>query len=452
MRHPAAHRLVSELKDVLATGDERALERVLYRYSPVDVAIAMRQLADDEREAVFGVLEVEDAATVLQQVDDETQAELQQTVDEKALSEIIDAMPPDEGADALALLDEQQADRVLEFMPDEESEELEKLLEYPEDTAGGIMTPEFAAVREGVTAREALEVLQAGVVNPDTLFYVYAVDDQDRLVGVVDLRELVTAEPDAPLSSSYVRPVPRVTPEVDQEHVAQLCRTYDLLALPVVDQEGRLLGTVTVDDAMEIMHEEATEDISIMAGTDARELMRKSSLRVAQLRLPWLTICMAGSLFSAFIIRTFEVTLKEAIALVAFIPIITATGGNSGLQSATITVRGLALGIVQSWGVRRLLLREVLTGLLIGVVCGAGLGAIAGIWTHQIIIGWIVGLALCCAIMVATLAGALMPVVLQRLGVDPAVASGPFVTTANDALGLVIYFTIASILFGMKGR
>ena len=452
MRHPLAQRLVGELKEALDAGEERELERVLYRFSSVDVAIAMRQLGDAEREAVFAALEVADAAALLEEVDDETQAELQQTVDEKALTEIIEAMPPDERADAVALLDDRQADRVLELMADEKSEELAKLLQHHPDSAGGVMTPEFVAVPEGVTAGEALKVLQAGVVNPETLLYVYAVDEDDRLVGVVDLRELVTADPAAPLRSFYVTPVVRVAPEVDQEHVAQLCKTYDLLALPVVDEDGQLLGTVTIDDVMEIIDDEATEDISMMAGTDARELMRKSSLRVAQIRLPWILVCLLGSLFSGFIIKSFEVTLKEAIVLVVFIPIIIATGGNSGLQSATITVRGLALGIVQSWGVKTLLLREVFTAVIIGVVCGATLGALAGLWAQQTVIGWIVGLSLCAAIMMATTLGAVIPVVLDRFGIDPAVASGPFITTANDALGLMIYFTIASSLLTVAAQ
>ncbi|MGD8240454.1 MAG: magnesium transporter [Armatimonadota bacterium] len=442
---------MSELKDALEASDRRALEGLLYRFSPVDVAIAMRELDEGERDAVFAALEVADAAGVLQEVDDETQAELQQTVDETELTQIIEAMPPDERADAVALLDDQQADRVLELMPDEKSDELEELRQHDPDSAGGVMTPEFVAVPEGVTAGDALKVLQAGVVNRETLSYVYAVDDQDRLVGVVDLRELVTADPAAPLKSFHVTPVVQVTPGVDQEQVAQLCKTYELLALPVVDDDGRLLGTVTVDDVMEIMDDEATEDISMMAGTDARELMRKSALRVAQIRLPWILVCLLGSGFSAFIIRAFEVTLKEAIVLVAFIPIIVATGGNSGLQSATITVRGLALGIVQSWGVRTLLMREVLTAVIIGVVCGATLGTLGGLWAQQTVIGWIVGLSLCAAILVATTLGAVTPVVLDRLRVDPAVASGPFITTANDALGLMIYFTIASALLRTAG-
>ncbi len=451
MRHPLAQRLVEDLKRLLEAGDQRELEQALYRFSSVDVAIAMRELDQAERDAVFAALVVEDAAIVLQEVDDETQAELQQKVDETELTQIIEAMPADEGADAVALLDDRQADRVLERMPNEKSDELEELRRHHPRSAGGVMTPEFVAVPEGVTAGEALTVLQAGVVNRETLSYVYAVDDEDRLVGVVDLRELVTADPSAPLDTFFVASVVRVTPEVNQEQVGQLCKTYDLLALPVVDEDGRLLGTVTVDDAIEILDDEATEDISMMAGTDAREFMQKSAVSVAQIRLPWILVCLLGSGFSAFIIKSFEVTLTEAIVLVAFIPIIIATGGNSGLQSATITVRGFALGIVQSWGVRTRLLREVLTAVIIGGVCGAVLGTLGGLWAGQTVIGWIVGLSLFAAILIATTLGAVIPVVLHRLRIDPAVASGPFITTANDTLGLMIYFTIASTLLKATG-
>ncbi len=454
MQHPLAYQLVEQIEELIAAERDDDLEELLYQYSPVDIAIALRELTEENREKVFSILRVHEQAAVLEETDDETTEDLLDSVESpQELSEIIDAMPPDAGADALALLDDEDAERVLELMPDEESEELEALLRYPEDTAGGRMTPEFVAVREGITAAEALMVLQAGAVNPETLFYVYVVDDADRLVGVVDLRELVLAPPDAPLASFCVTDVVKVPPEADQEEVARLCDKYDLLALPVVTASGHILGTVTIDDVIDVLSEEHTEDVTRMAGTDATELMRKSSVKVAQIRLPWLAICLIGSLGSAAIIRRFEVRLQELIALVAFIPIITATGGNSGLQSSTITVRGLALGLVQDWGVVRLIWREIRTAVLMGLACGLGIGLLVALWIcDNRLVGLIVGTSLFAAISWAATVGAVVPVMFHRLRLDPAVASGPLVTTANDIFGLVIYFSIASGLLHLFGR
>ncbi|MFQ6099288.1 MAG: magnesium transporter, partial [Armatimonadota bacterium] len=399
MQHPQAYQLAEQIEDLIASGRDDDLESLLYQFSPVDIAIALRELSESDRNRVFSILELHEQAAVLEEADDETTGDLLEGVATEELSRIIDAMPPDAGADAIAFLTEEDAGRVLELMPDEESDELEELLKYPEDSAGGIMSPEFVAVREDITAAQAMEVVRAAGVTPETLFYVYVVDDDDGLAGVVDLRELILADPEALLSSFCVRDVAKVTPDVDQEEVVRLSHKYDLLALPVVDANDRLLGTVTVDDVIDVLQREHTEDITRLAGTDAADLMSKSSIKVAGIRLPWLAICLVGSLGSAAIIRFFEVTLRDVIALVAFIPIITATGGNSGLQSSTVAVRGLALGLVQPFGVGRLFLREIRTALLMGLACGLIIGLLVVVWVNdRPEVGLIVGLSLFAAI------------------------------------------------------
>ncbi|MFQ6096279.1 MAG: magnesium transporter [Armatimonadota bacterium] len=452
MQHPRAYELADRIREFVDQHGDKSLEPLLREYSPVDIAIALRELDEEHRNAVFERLSLEEAAAVLEEADDETSAEVLDSMDDRAMADIIDAMPPDAGADAIALLDEEDAERVLELMPDEESEELEELLKYDPDTAGGIMTPEFVSVPENVTAADVLTVLRSGVVEPESISYVYVTDAQDRLAGVLDLRELVTADPSARIPDFCVKDVISVTPDVDQEEVARLCNEYDLMALPVVDEEGHVLGTVTVDDVMDVVHEEATEDIAMLGGTQAQDLLRKSSLGVARVRLPWLIPLILGSMGSATIIRFFEVTLKEAIALVAFIPVINATAGNSGLQSSTITVRSLALGLAQALGIRRLLARDLATGAMMGLACGGVVGGVVSLWLGDPCVGLIVGLSLCCAIVWSTTIGTLIPHIFYWLHLDPALASGPLVTTLNDIFALLIYFGIATAFLVAGGN
>ena len=423
-----------------------ALEGLISGYHSMDVAYAMRELDESQRRAVFALLEASDAAVVLEEVDPEIEADLVETTDNPKLARIIDTMPPDSGADVVAAMDDEMAQEVLDLIPDEESEELERLLEYGEDTAGGRMTTEFVAVQDGATVAQALDHLRRADLPAETVTYVYVVDDRGRLSAVADLRELVTASPDILVAEAGTRDVVSVTPEVDQEEVARQVNKYDLMALPVTDESGRLLGMVTVDDVIDVIHEEHSEDLSRMAGTDPRELAGESALRVAAVRLPWLATGVVGSLVAGFLVAAMRERSQFALLMI-FVPVIMATAGSSGLQSSTVVVRMLALGLWQPGSRRGVVARHMIVGLLLGVAAAAAVGAVALLWLSDLTTATAVALGVFLAVVCSTAFGSVAPLLLNRLGVDPAISAGPLTTSLNDVVSLAIYFGTALTLF-----
>ncbi len=425
-----------------------ALQGLISGYHAIDIAFAMRELNGEEREAVFALLEVQEAGVVLEEVDDEIGLDLTESTQEDQLAEIIDAMPPDAGSDVVSQLDEDKAHRILERIPAEESKELRKLMQFAPGTAGALMTPEVVYAPPDITSAQIIAHLRSQQVPPEMLTYIYVVDEVSRrLRGVVNIPELITAPPHQPLADFMVTDVVRVHPDTDREEVVRLVDDYDLMVLPVVDEDDRLLGVVTIDDVIDAIQEEHTEDISRLGGTEAETLATASSLRVARLRLPWLLVCLGGTFVSATVIKAFtNSVLGPMIALAAFIPVINATSGNSGLQSSTIMVRALALGLIGRVGVYRVLRRELLTALLLAVTTGIVGGVAAGLLAGDMAYAPIIGLALFCGIIWATMVGTIMPLLFDRLNIDPAVASGPLVTTLNDSFALLIYFGITLVL------
>ena len=423
-----------------------ALEGLISGYHPMDIAYAMRELGAEEREAVFALLDTDEAGVVLEEVDDDIGADLAEATSDEELAEIIDAMPPDVGSNVVNLLDDERQHRVLEHIPEDEAREIKELTKFELDTAGGLMTTDLLMAPSDLTAREVVAHLRNREVPPDTLSYIYVIDDARRLLGVIDAPELVTADASAQLAEFMVTDVVSVPPDADREEVVQLVDKYDLLGVPVVDESDHLLGMVTIDDVIDAMQEEHSEDISRLAGTNAETLLTESSFRVTRLRLPWLILSLLGTFLSAAIIKFFSFSLQSVIGLAAFIPVIAAMSGNSGLQSATIVVRGMALGVIEFGALGRLLLREVVTALALGVTCGALGGLIGAAFMGDAGLGLVVGIAMTLAIVWSTLVGTLIPFIFQRLGIDPALASGPIVTTINDAFALLIYFTVATAL------
>ena len=430
-----------------------ALEGLISGYHPIDIAFAMRELDPDEREVLFRLLDNVEAGVVLEEVDDEIGADLAEATEDAELAEIIDAMPPDAGSDMVSQLDEQTAHRVLERISDEESEELRGLLQFGPETAGGIMTPEVLQAPPDLTPADVIAHLRSQKVEPQVLSYIYVVEENSRrLLGVLSIPELITAPPDQSLSQSMVTDVVTVHPDTDQSEVVRLVDKYDLMALPVVAHDNRLLGVVTIDDVIDAMQQEHTEDLSHVGGTRAEALATGSSFRIVRLRLPWLIICLAGTFVSATVIRLFTASLLgPLIALAAFIPVINATSGNSGLQSSTIVVRGLALGLIGRVGLYRMLVRELLIAVLVGLSCAVLAGLGAGLLTGEMAYAPLIGGALFCAVVWASMVGAVMPLLFNRWNIDPAVASGPLVTTLNDSFALLIYFGLSLLLANVVG-
>jgi len=333
-------------------------------------------------------------------------------------------------------------------MGHEDSQEVQDLLEHPKETAGRLMNTDFFSLPEQITVEEAIKQVRAASER-EMVFYIYVTDKEDRLVGVVSLRQLLVVPPDTPLQKIMNPEVISVTTDTDQEEVARQVTRYNLLAIPVVDKENRLVGIITFDDVIDVLREEATEDILKMAGAGTPEeeyILQTSSLGAARFRLPWLLTTLFGTMVTAGIVWFFRFTLHEVIALVTFLPVIAAMGGNVGVQSSTIIVRGLATGRIELASVWKVVARELKVGLLMGVTCGVILALVAYLWHGPAMLGVVLGAAMFFAIIVAATTGTLVPVVLKKLNIDPAISSGPFVTTANDITGLLIYLGLATYL------
>jgi magnesium transporter len=307
------------------------------------------------------------------------------------------------------------------------------------------MTPEFIAVHEDMTVAQALEHVRKSA-TADSTFYVYVVDDHEHLVGVVPLRRLITADPATPVSAIRQRDVVSVNAETDQEEVARLVTKHNLPAVPVVDRANRLLGTITVDDVIDVIHEEATEDIHRLAGVAADETVFDSPTKAIRRRFVWLLINLPTAVLAASVVGLFEESIRAMAALAVFMPIVAGMGGNAGIQTFTVIVRAIALGDLTRANTRKVLGREVLIGLTNGVGTGLVAGVIAYLWKGKALLGAILGVAMIVNMLVAGLAGTLIPVLLRRLRVDPAVATGVLVTTLTDCFGFLSFLGLATLL------
>ena len=411
---------------------------------PADVAAALRQLPLADQVTVFRSLSQERAGEVLQELDDHAQLELVRALGEVEVSRILDEMPPEHAADVVEELPSEEAEKILDLMQEEKSEEIQEILEYPEHSAGRLMSPDFVAVNERATVEQAIDHVRKSV-SEERAFELYVVDDHGHLVGVVPLRRLITASPGSPVFAVRDENVVSVTPEMDREDVARLVAKYDLVTVPVVDRQHRLVGTIPVDDVIDILGEEASEDIFRIAGSDAAELERRSPRQIALMRLPWVLLTLAIELFAGVVIHYFDRTLSRVILLASFMPVIQAISGNTGLQSVTMVVRGLATGQVQLARWWEPLRRQIQTSSILGGVCGVMVGIIGYFW-HSPAFGLIVAVSMFISVNLSGVAGTTIPMLSKRLGFDPALTAGPFETAFQDVLGVTIFLSLATAL------
>jgi magnesium transporter len=440
--------MLDSVRRLLRRGAVTHLERMLNKMHPADVANVLHHLySAQEKRTVFELVKAEgNKAQILAEMDLADLTETLTDVSSVDIAALIRNLPDDDQAYILTSLPEERAQEVLRLMKPEESAEVKDLLKYEPQTAGAIMTGEYFALPASTTAEEAIRKLQQAT-DTGNVFYVYVTDKEEKLLGVLSLRQLLLVPPDRTLGSMIKRDVISVTPDTDQEEVAKQVALYNLLAIPVVEKDGTLVGIITVDDIVDVMREEATEDMLKMSGTKIEEedtIMTSSLFNAVRMRVPWLAVNFAGSLVSGGILWMFRFTIQEVVALVTFIPVIAAMGGNVGLQSSTLVIRGLATGRIELSDVRQVFLREVSIGLVIGMLCGLVALAVAAVMHINLTLGLVVGAAMMCALVMSTTMATIMPVVLKRYGIDPAVAAGPFVTTANDITGSGIYLGLAT--------
>ncbi|MCK5186494.1 MAG: magnesium transporter [Deltaproteobacteria bacterium] len=433
------------LDQLIEEGRELDIMKLISKLHPADIADLIDALDEDKKKKLFGLLQVETASDVIMEIDEISRELIMEDISQDKLTQIVDDMESDDATDLISELPEEQAQQILREIDREDSEEVQELLKYDKETAGGIMQLELVSLPQSVTVKDAIEQIRSSAGEVEDLHNVFIVNGGKKLVGVLPLRKLILASPDGLVKSIMDSAAINVTPEVDQEEVADIFRKYDIVSLPVIDHEGTLLGRILVDDVVDVIEKEDSEDIMKMAGIPEEELVYGGHvLEISRARLPWLITNLFGGLLTGYLMWLFRITLHEVLALITFIPVITAMGGNVGIQSSSIMIRGFAVGRVDFNNLRRILFKEMKIGLIMGIACGIVAGCAAMLWHKDPLLGPIVALAMVTAITTAASMGTLIPAFFKKMNIDPAIAAGPFVTTANDIVGILIYLGIAT--------
>jgi magnesium transporter len=439
---------LDEIRAALKAGRIAEAISALTRLHPADRAYAFSELDGEAQSTILPRLDIPATADLLEELEDEEAADLAENLSTERLADVLDEMEPDEAADVLGDLPPETAARALAEMDD--AEEVIPLLEHPDETAGGLMTTWLVTLQPNETASQAIEKLRTAELEEEGPYYLYVVDAREKLAGVVGMRDLVIAAPTTRVIDFMDPEVKYATAGIDQEDVARLMSRYDLSALPVVDEIGKLLGVITVDDVVDVLEEEATEDIYRLARLSDADLNIDSPVSLSvRRRLPWLFLSTLTALFASWVISNFEGILEQVAVLAVFQSVVAGMGGNAGTQSLAIAVRAIALGEVALKDIRRTIAKEVATG----IIQGASVGLLAGIgvylWRGNPWLGLILGLALIGNMLVAVVVGTMIPLILKALHQDPALASAVLVTAVTDSVGFAIFLGLATVLLPM---
>lgn len=433
-----------DVHELLKEGDVDGALSALSSLHPADQADLYQQLEPEQREALLALLSAEGMAHLLEHLETEERNEVVEKMPRASLARVLDRTDNDVAADVLGDLPQAEAARVISIMTT--AGEVAPLLEHADESAGGRMTRGYVALHKDMTGAEAMTLLRLSKPLAEEAYYLYVLDRTNRLEGVVNLRQLIVSEPDTRIEDMMTRDVIAVSPEADQEEAARLIQHYRLRALPVVDDERVLRGIITADDVIDVITEEATEDMYRMAGVGVKEWafspLRESVVR----RVPWLGFNMVWAFAGATVISLFEGTIERVAALVVFMPMIAGQAGNAGIQTATVVVRSMALGEVGLGDVLRVLSKEWAMGVIKGLLFGLVLGVIAWAWKGNETLGIVAGLALFLNMLVAATTGVLVPMTMRRLGFDPATIAGVFDTMVTDLMGFLIYLGLATLL------
>ncbi|HEY9767047.1 MAG TPA: magnesium transporter [Coleofasciculaceae cyanobacterium] len=441
----------SQLELLLESGNLQGAKSLLIPVQPVDIAEAIEGLPEPIQLIAFRLLSKAEAIEVYEYLNTDVQQALIQEFKRQEVLDVVDQMSPDDRARMFDELPAKVVRRLLSQLSPKERQATAILLGYGEDTAGRIMTPEYISLKENLTVSQTLERIRNLSNTSEVVYYLYVTNISRQLTGIVSLRDLVIAAPDTTLAEIMTRDVVFVHTDTDQEEVARTIQRYDILALPVVDSEERLVGVVTVDDVIDIIEREATEDIYALGGvqSDKDNYFQTNLLIVARRRVVWLFVLLLTNTVTGAIIRSQESLLQQVVILTAFIPLLTGTGGNVGAQSSTVVIRGLNTEEIQNLGAGKVVFREAAAGILLGLI----LGTMATVWAYFLQGSWAVaisvGTSLVAISLLASVAGSALPFLFRSLGLDPALMSAPFITTAVDVLGVLIYFYIARTILGL---
>lgn len=437
---------LERLRHLIENENRDELTRVFLGLHPADAAERLAALDPEEVARYITVVGVSEALNVFEFVPFETQKETLGFLPRALVAELISHMSPDDRADLVEELDEKTKDRLLALIIQAERQNILKLLTYPEDSAGAYMTTDYALLRPDATIRAALDQLRFQATKKETIYYVYVVDHARKLIGFVSLRALITARPDMHVHEIMNRHVISVRFDEDIENVAKEMSHYDFLAMPVVDAEDRLIGIITYDDVFDIMSEEATEDMYLLANLDTDEKIHSPLTRSVKLRVPWLLVNLCTALVASFTVSQFSETITSFVVLASLMPIVAGIGGNAGTQSLTVVVRALALGEITIEGNWQVLAKQIGVGLLSGLICGCVMAGIAYVWHHNVWLSLILWMAMTANLIIAGFVGSVVPIALRRLKLDPALGSSIFVTMATDTGGFLIFLGLSSLL------
>lgn len=438
--------LLTDIRELIRDDARISLQNILADLHAADIADLIENLDEEGRTYVFNLLSPEVASEVLTDLDESTREPLLAALSPEGLTKIVGELESDDAADLIADLEQDVATKVLGTIEAEDAANVQRLMRYPEDSAGGIMATEVLTAKSTDTVKTAIRKVREFAKLAVQVYNVYVVDETGVLLGFLPVSDLILLGPGRRMGK-VMQPVISVPADMDQEEVANLMRKYDLVSVPVVNDLRQLIGRITVDDIVDVLQEEATEDIERMAGLAGSEETSTSVFAASRIRLPWLMVGFAGEMLSALVLSSFQASLEAIIAAAFFIPIIMAMGGNAGIQSSAIVVRGLATGDVRAGQLGKRIGREFAVAVLNGFILGVMIFLVSLFWIEDARFGLTVGISLLVVIMNATMVGAVVPFMLERFDIDPAIATGPFITTSNDALGLLIYFGFMSLLY-----
>ena len=436
---------VKKVTDLIGDDGKQYIKEHITELHPADIADIIETLDEEKKKELFNLLHTKIASKVIVEVNEHSRDQILEDINKEKLTDIVEEMSSDDAADLIADLPKEEAKDILEKLHWEDSTEVQKLLKYPEDTAGGIMQTELLSVREEMLVEDAIIQLMALSENIGDVPNVFVVDKNRRLVGILPVRKLLIVKHEMPISGIIDRNVISVNVNEDQEEVANIFKKYDLVSLAVVDDDSRLVGRIQIDDIVDVLVEEASEDMLHMAGIYQDEKIMDPPLKSVRMRLPWLVINLATATLAASVVGLFQDTLQAMVILAMFMPIVAGMGGNAGTQALTVTIRGIALGELSFNNAKRAVLNGITIGLLNGVVTGVIMALIAYYWKGNYMLGIVLGLAMMVNLFIANFFGIIIPLVLKWLKIDPAVASSIFLTTLTDCIGFFSFLGLATL-------
>ncbi|WP_300350475.1 magnesium transporter [Clostridium sp.] len=432
-----------ELKDILLKYPNEGTLDLLEDIHPADIVDLLEE--DEKNIKLIGKLSDDMIADVIDFAKDENKILILKSLPEEKKKSVLNKIASDELTDLMANLDREETSKLLSSMKVKEAKDVKKLLTYAPDTAGGVMATEYISIKETMSVKETLEYLQIVSPQAQSVYYIYVVDDLGILKGVVSLKELVVNKFDEKISDIANKNVISVPFDMDQEEVANVFDKYGLLTIPVVDYKDMLLGIITIDDVIEIIKEETTEDIHRLGGVDGEEKVDSTVKESVKSRLPWLFVNLITAFLASATVGLFQNTISKVVILATFMPIVAGMGGNGGTQTLTIIVRGIALGELTFKNAKRIFFKEICVGILTGAATGVVTALVAVVWSQKPAIGLVIGLAMVLNMTAATFAGYLVPVILKKLKVDPALASAVFVTTVTDVCGFFFFLGLGTL-------